>query len=340
MKTIFVVDDSDTNLVKVEEALEEKYQVLTMPSASKMFAFLKKIIPDLILLDIEMPEMNGFEALQILKSNRTYATIPIIFLTGHADVTSEARGFELGAVDFISKPFSALVLLNRIKTYLDIDDIIRERTAQLRQFQNSLVTVLADMVESRDRTTSGHIERTMAYIKILIKAMEEKGVYADELFGWDFDTTISSARLHDIGKITISDIILNKPGKLTNDEFERIKSHSTEGELIIDKMLEQTGEADFLVNAKLFAGFHHEHWDGSGYPHSLKGTEIPLQGRIMALVDVYDALASQRPYKEALTEDEVTDIIKEESGKYFDPKIVEVFLQVKDLFKEIAVSLR
>jgi len=339
MKTIFVVDDSDTNLVKAEEALEERYRVMTMQSAAKMFAFLERLIPDLILLDIEMPEMDGFEALRQLKSKRLYASIPVMFLTGYAGVAIEARGFELGIVDFITKPFSAPVLLNRIKTHLDIDDIIRERTSQLRLLQNSLVSVLADMVESRDKTTGGHIERTMAYIRILIKAMEDKDVYAEELHTWDFETTISSARLHDVGKIAVSDVILNKSGKLSSEEFEKIKSHSMEGERIIDKMLEQTGEVDFLYNAKLFAGFHHEHWDGTGYPRGLKGTEIPLQGRIMALVDVYDALVSERPYKKALMNDEVTNIILAESGKYFDPKIVEVFSHVQDLFREVAISL-
>ncbi|WP_461247963.1 response regulator, partial [Treponema sp. R6D11] len=149
MKTIFVVDDSDTNLTMAESALEDQYRVMTMPSAASMFAFLNKVVPDLILLDIEMPDMNGFEALEKLKSKAQYSEIPIMFLTGRTDADVEARGFEMGAVDFVIKPFSAPVLLNRIKTHLDIDQVIRERTEQLHRLQNNIVSVLADMVENR-----------------------------------------------------------------------------------------------------------------------------------------------------------------------------------------------
>jgi putative two-component system response regulator len=304
-----------------------------------MFSFLEKIRPDLILLDIEMPEISGIEALQRLKSNYLYADIPVIFLTGRVEADIEAFGFELGAVDFIPKPFSAPVLLNRVKTHLDIDDLIQERTAQLRRLQNGLVHVLADMVENRDKTTGGHIERTMAYIKILLTAMKERGIYADEIHSWDFDTTISSVRLHDVGKIVITDRILNKAASLTYEEFDEMKTHATEGERIIDKMIKSTGEMEFLHNAKLFAGYHHERWDGSGYRRGLKGAEIPLQGRIMAVVDVYDALISERPYKKALTSEEAIDIIMADRGKYFDPKIVDVFFDVKDLFREVSACL-
>jgi putative two-component system response regulator len=218
-----------------------------------------------------------------------------------------------------------------------MDEIIQERTAQLRRLQNGLVHVLADMVENRDKATGGHIERTMAYIKILLTAMKERGIYADEIQGWDLETTISSVRLHDVGKIVITDKILNKTGRLTYDEFDEMKTHAEEGERIIDKMIESTGEVEFLRNAKLFAGYHHERWDGSGYPRGLKGAEIPLQGRIMAIVDVYDALVSERPYKKALTSEAAIDIIMEDRGKYFDPKIVDVFFEVKDLFRKVSV---
>jgi putative two-component system response regulator len=337
MKTIFVVDDSDTNLAKAEEALEDRYRVMTMQSASRMFAFLEKLAPDMILLDIEMPEMNGLEALQQLKSNTLYTDIPVIFLTAHTDAEIEARGFELGAIDFISKPFSIPVLLNRIKTHLEIDEIIHERTIQLRRLQNGIVSVLADLVENRDKATGGHIERTTAYVKILIHEMQEQGVYADEIRNWDFDTTVSSARLHDVGKIVISDVVLNKPGKLTEEEYSKVKTHAMEGERIVDQIAASTGEVEFLLNAKLFAGYHHERWDGAGYPRGLKGTEIPLQGRVMAIVDVYDALVSERPYKEAFSDEQVLSIIKDDAGKHFDPIIAKVFLDIIDKIKGLAV---
>jgi putative two-component system response regulator len=339
MRTIFAVDDNDTNLSTAKKALEGRYRVLTMPSAAKMFALLEKIVPNLILLDIEMPEMDGFEALLSLKSNPLYAGIPVIFLTSYADDALQARGFELGVVDFIVKPFSTPVLLNRLKLHLHIDELIRERTAQIGQLQNGIMTVLADVVEERDKETGGHNDRTAAYIKILIKAMEERGVYVDEIRGWNLDMVVSSARLHDVGKIHILDTVLNKPGKLDSEEYETMKFHTTEGARIIDRIIKQTGEEEFLYNAKLFAECHHEHWDGTGYPRGLAGTEIPLQGRIMAIADVYDALVSWRPYKEAFTDEEAVNVITAKAGSQFDPEIVKVFLEMKDQFKAVREAL-
>jgi len=339
MKTIFVVDDSDTNLSMAESALEEFYRVMTVPSAEKMFELLDKITPDLILLDIEMPQIDGFEALKRLKSLDIWSHIPVMFLTGRTDEDVEVHGFEMGAVDFITKPFSAPVLLNRIKTHLDIDEIIRERTAQLYHLQNSIVSVLANMVENRDKGTGGHIERTSAYIKILIDAMKTQGVYIDEIRDWDVEKIISSARMHDLGKISITDIIMNKPDKLTAEEYEMMKTHAIEGERIIDEIILSTGEGEFLRNARLFAGSHHERWDGNGYPRGLKENEIPLQGRIMAIVDVYDALVSERPYKKAFPDEDAVKIIMENAGTHYDPKIAEVFFQVKDQFKTVKADV-
>jgi len=344
-KTIFVVDDNDTNLSMAKEALKEQYRVMTLPSAAKMFALIEKVTPDLILLDIEMPEIDGFEALQRLKNDASQVDIPVIFLTSMTDASVEVRGFQLGVVDFITKPFSAPVLLNRIKTHLHIDELIRERTTKLQQrteqlqrLQNGIVFVLADMVENRDKSTGGHIERTTKYIKILIHRMMARCVYADEIAEIDLDLFVSSARLHDVGKISISDTILNKPDRLTEEEFTTMKTHTTEGERIIDQIDSRTGDEAFLHNAKLFAGYHHERWDGKGYPYGLKGTNIPLQGRIMAFVDVYDALISTRPYKKAFTHEEAINIIMENAGKQFDPLIAEVFYEVREQFKAVQLT--
>jgi len=344
-KTIFVVDDNDTNLTMAKEALKDNYRVMTLPSAAKMFALLEKIKPDLILLDIEMPEMDGFEALNLLKDNAAQMDIPVIFLTSMTDASIEVRGFQLGVVDFITKPFSTPVLQNRIKTHLDIDELIRERTKQLQQrteqlqnLQNALVFVLADMVENRDHGTGGHVERTTAYIKILIDEIIARGVYADEISEMDLDLLVSSARLHDVGKITISDNILNKPGRLTDEEFSVMKTHTSEGERIINQIVSRTDNVEFLQNAKLFTGYHHERWDGKGYPYGLEGTDIPLQGRIMAVVDVYDALISERPYKKPFTHDETIEIIMENAGKQFDPLIADLFYEVRDQFKAVKLN--
>jgi putative two-component system response regulator len=337
-KTVYVVDDNDTNLSVAREALREQYRVMTLPSAAKMFSLLEKVKPDLILLDIEMPEMDGFEAIQRLKNHDSHADIPVIFLTSMTDATTEVRGFQLGVVDFITKPFSAPVLLNRIKTHLHIDEIIRERTAQIQQLKNAIVFSFADIVEKRDHETGGHVERTSDYIEILANAMLARGMYAEELRDIDLDSLISSARLHDVGKIAIPDSILNKPGRLSTDEFEAMKSHSAEGEEIIKQMASRTDDNGFLRNARLFAGYHHERWDGTGYPYGLQGDKIPLQGRIMAIVDVYDALVSERPYKKAFTEDEAIRIIMDGAGKQFDPFIADLFLEVRDQFSAVKQS--
>jgi len=336
---IFVVDDSDTSLIVADIALSHEYKVVGLSSAAKMFEALIKYTPDLILLDIEMPEMNGIEAIQRLKSNDSYADIPVIFLSGVSDAVVEAQGIELGAVDFIMKPFTEPVLLNRIKKHLDIDELVRDRTRQLAlrteqlsrrseellRLQNGIVYTLADLVESRDANTGGHIERTTRYIRIMIEEMMERGVYSDEIKGWDIDSVASSARLHDIGKISIPDSILNKPDKLTEEEFEVIKTHPDVGVKMIEQMTKQTGDAVFLKNAKIITAFHHEKWNGSGYPKGLKGTDIPLHGRMMAIVDVYDALVAVRPYKKAFSHEKALDIIMENSGIHFDPQIAEVF---------------
>ena len=272
-KAVFVVDDNDTTLTLVAKTLEKQFKVITLPSAVKMFSMLEKIMPSLVLLDVEMPVINGFEAIKRLKANDLFSEIPVIFLTGLEDSASEAYGIELGAVDFISKPFSETVLMNRVKNHLSLDDLIRDRTEQLRLrteqlflLHNNIVFTLADLVESRDTNTGGHIDRTTAYLKILTDALLLREIYIEEMRTWNVEAFISSARLHDLGKVWVPDSILNKPGKLTEEEFEIMKSHPLEGERLIDQMISRTGDSEFLQNAKLSAAYHHERWDGSGYP--------------------------------------------------------------------------
>jgi len=342
-KIIFVVDNTEANLFMANEMLKSEYTVTTMPSASVMFTLLKTERPDLILMDIEMPEMDGFEALKLLKENAIYADIPVILVTGIIDAVSQVRGFELGAADFLTKPFSEPLLLNRIKTYLNISELIKERTSKLKErtielqnLQNNIVYVVADMIENRDKETGGHIERTTKYIKILIDSMIARGVYIRELNKMDLETLCSSSRLHDVGKSVIPDAVLNKPGKLTNEEFEIMKTHAIEGERIIDRIIARTGSNIELLNyAKLFAGSHHERWDGKGYPRGLDRMNIPIQGRMMAIVDVYDALISERPYKKPFTSEEAAKIIMDSTGEMFDPLIAETFFEIRDQFDAV-----
>jgi putative two-component system response regulator len=197
---------------------------------------------------------------------------------------------------------------------------------------------MANLVENRDKVTGGHIDRTQKYLSIIVNGLLGDGIYTDEISHWNLDMLLPSAQLHDVGKITVSDIILNKPGKLTDEEFNLIQLHCMEGERIINEMIDKAEEDGFLIHAKKFAGYHHEKWDGTGYPRKLCGENIPLEGRIMAIADVYDALVSERPYKKPFTHERAVEIIQKDSGTHFDPKIVETFLRVQDDFWVESVS--
>jgi len=338
MKTIFIVDDSESNRIVAKTALDDVYTTYALPSAARMFKLLEKIKPDLILLDIEMPEMGGFEALSILKLDDNLRNIPVVFLTAKNDEESEIRGFETGAIDFINKPFSPPVLIKRIETHIEIDKIVKQSLHSVLKAYNAIISNIADMVESRDESTGGHIARTQKYLLILVEEMLKNGIYADEASSWDLDILIPSAQLHDVGKIKISDVILNKPDKYTDEEFELIKRHCVDGELIIEKIINDAEDDRFLIHAKRFAATHHEKWDGTGYPNGLSGENIPLEGRIMAIADVYDALVSERPYKMPFSHERAVKIILDGKGNHFDPTLIDLFEQIQNRFEKVATE--
>ena len=339
MKTIFIVDDSDTNLMTAKAALDGVYKSYALPSAARMFKLAEKIMPDLILLDVDMPEMDGFEAMRVLKQDCRLRSVPVVFLTARQDTEAEIRGFDLGALDFINKPFSPPVLRKRIETHIEVDKLIKTSQQALRDVHNATISVIADVVESRDKVTGGHIERTQVYLAILVDELIRTGIYADEISTWNLNLLLPSAQLHDVGKISISDVILNKPGKLTDEEFEAIKGHAAEGERIIDRIISKTKDDGFLLFAKNFAGYHHEKWNGTGYPRGLAGGAIPLEGRLMAVADVYDALVSERPYKKPFTHEQAVEIIKKDSGTHFDPAIVDAFMNVAGDFYKASLDI-
>jgi putative two-component system response regulator len=326
------VDDNNTNLLAAKMALGDTYRSFALPSAAKMLKLIDKIMPDLILLDVDMPEMDGFEAMEALQNDKRSAGVPVIFLTAKNDAASEIRGFEMGALDFISKPFSAPILLKRIEHHLNTDQLVKESRQAVRDIHNATISVIADVVESRDKVTGGHIERTQMYLELLVNELLRTGRFSAEMSQWDLDVLLPSAQLHDVGKINVSDTILNKPGKLTDEEFSEIMRHPAEGERIVEKIMRKTKDDGFLRHAKLFAGYHHEKWNGTGYPRGLSGGDIPLEGRLMAVADVYDALVTERPYKEALPHETAVEIIKEGGGTHFDPQIVDAFLAVSEDF--------
>ena len=344
---IIIVDDDITNLTVGANSLAGRYNVLTAPSGQKLFALLKKVKPALILLDIEMPEMNGYEVIKLLKNSEKTAHIPVIFLTAQIDPQSEVKGLHLGAVDYITKPFSRELLLQRVGLHIQFEKQKRElanynltlesevdkKTRTVLELQNTILKTVAELVECRDSITGGHIERTQHYLRLLVGFLLEHNVYTEELSSWGIDLFIMSSQLHDVGKISIKDSILMKPDKLTHEEFEIMKKHVLFGADIIRKIERSTTDNEFLLYAEILVGNHHEKWNGTGYPYGLKGEKIPLQGRLMALVDVYDALTNTRPYKKAFTHEESVEIIKKERGLHFDPSIVDVFLAHEQEFK-------
>ena len=349
-KKIVAVDDNLTNLTTLKNILKPLYEVFPVSSAAKMLEMLGHITADLILLDVEMPELDGYDAIRLLKNDRAYKDIPVIFVTAMNGAQSELEGLMLGAVDYIYKPFNAPLLLRRIETHLSLADKKKElqdlnaiiqkklivKIGEVFDLQTSILNIVAGMVESRDDITGGHIHRIQKYLKCLIDGLIDANEYSEELCSWNMDFVLPSSQLHDVGKIAISDTILNKPGKLTDEEYEIMKTHAKIGKDAICKMEETTPDSGFLRHAKNFAGTHHEKWDGSGYPDGLEGNNIPLEGRLMAIADVYDALVSARSYKEAFPTEKAADIIRSSKGTHFDPKLVDAFNTVAGEFANIA----
>jgi len=356
-----LVDDNITNLTVGNNILKQDYNIMTLNSAERLFQVLNKITPDLILLDIEMPEMNGFEAIKILKEKNEFKDIPVIFLTAKIDADSELEGLTLGAIDYIGKPFSPPLLLKRLELHLlllsqkkelsnqqrelmkfneNLQQMVDEKTETVVELKNAILSTMAELVDRRDSNTGGHIERTQRYLSILLDALLKNSEYAKEVLDWDNDLLLQSAQLHDIGKIAIDDKILRKPGKLTPDEYDVIKQHTKIGVTIVEGIEKKSSQQDFLVQAKILAATHHEKWDGSGYHKGLAGEEIPLQGRLMAIADVYDALVSDRPYRAAMTHERAVEIIVSDKGIRFDPTLIDIFVGVSDEFEKLSTQFR
>jgi len=351
-----MVDDNITNLNMGKSMISTFYQVIPASSAAAMFKILKGVTPDLILLDIEMPEMNGYEAIKKLKSDEYRKDIPVIFLTSNDDPYSEVEGFDLGAADYVTKPFSAPILLKRIekelmfreqkKELLETQEELRDhldnlvtlvqiKADEVSRMQNAVFETVIDLVEFRDKYTGGHVARTQRYLKAMLTEMLKEGVYADIISGWDRVTILTAAKLYDIGKIAVPDNLLGKTAKFTEDEFENMKSHVAAGVDAIERIIKKMGNEDFFDHAVRLAGTHHENWDGSGYPIGLRGNNIPLEGRLIAITGAYDALISERHHKHAMSHEKACEIINDGAGKQFDPALVGIFNNIKDQFKQI-----
>lgn len=327
--TILIVDDVPDNITVLSNILAG-YSLKAANNGAKALEIASRFRPDIILLDIMMPEMDGYTVCMRLKRDLHTKNIPVIFVTAMDDVTDEARGFELGAVDYITKPVSPPVVRARVKTHLNLYDqnralehLVHERTKALNKSRLEIIHRLGLAAEYKDNETGMHVIRMSYYCKVMATAI---GMSKEEA-----ELILHASPMHDIGKIGIPDNILRKAGKLTAQERAIMEKHTEIGARII-------GEHDspLLDMARTVALTHHERWDGTGYPHGLKGEEIPLSGRIAAVADVFDALVSKRPYKKAWPFEKAVAVIKEESGKHFDPGLVKVFLANLDEIIELA----
>ena len=364
-QTILIVDDTPQNLTILGELLQPHYRVRAANSGERALrAASLQPRPDLILLDVMMPEMDGYAVMQHLHGDAATSNIPVIFVTAMHDAESEEHGLELGAVDYITKPINPAIVLARVRTHLELkhardrlavenewlESEVARRMSENLLIQDLSVRALACLSEARDNETGLHIVRTQTYVELLARHLENHDRFRDALAGEHLGRIVKAAPLHDVGKVGVPDSILLKPGRLTPEEFEIMKSHAMIGADAINKAMAQAIAAcadaeaaeravkafDFLEVAKEIAAGHHEKWDGSGYPAGLAGDAIPVSARLMALADVFDALMTRRVYKPAFDIDETTRIINEGRGKHFDPDVVDAFQACLEQFADIA----
>jgi len=338
---VLVVDDEPTNLKLLEQALQDEHQLSFSINGQKALEVARKVHPDLILLDIMMPEMDGYETCRQLKADSRTAGIPVIFVTTLGEVRDEQQGFEAGGVDYITKPVSPLIVQARVRTHLSLydqnrvlEDKVRQRTGQLRQAFQKIEVYALDSIyrltraaEFKDEDTGAHIQRMSHYSAAVARrlGLNERVIRS----------ILYAAPMHDVGKIGIPDRILLKPAKLDAEEWGIMKQHTLIGGEIL-----QGATAGYLRLGEVIARTHHEKWDGSGYPKGLKGKAIPLAGRIVAIADVFDALTSKRPYKRPFSVPESHDIIREGRGTHFDPAVVDAFFAITDEILEIKETYR
>ena len=354
LPTVLVVDDTPDNLAFMSELLGTQYRIKVASSGARALkAALAEPVPDLVLLDIMMPDMDGYEVCRLLKAGAATRDIPVIFLTARADTEDERRGFALGAVDYVTKPVSPPILLARVQTHLALKataDFLRDksaylerevalRTLEVQAIQDVTMVALASLAETRDAETGNHIRRTQLYVKALAERLRSHPRFEAIMSNHMIDLLYKSAPLHDIGKIGVSDLVLLKPGRLTDEEFECAKAHAGLGSKAIESAERRLGmRVRFLSVAKEMARSHHERWDGAGYPDGLAGDAIPMPARLMAVADVYDAVCSARVYKAAGTHEQAGIVIVKGRGTQFDPDVVDAFIDIAGEFQAIALK--
>lgn len=340
---LLIVDDTQSNLEVLLGILADDYDVRVALDGEKALRLVTRVQPHLILLDVMMPVMDGYEVCRRIRAMEDMRDIPILFLTARTDDDSETAGLSLGAVDYIIKPFNPEVIKFRIRNQLEfkqqrdllkkhrdqLAELVDERTRELRRTLHVMLASLGALAEYRDNETGGHIRRTQHLVRMLATSLATKGQWSLILSESMIDHLTTAAPLHDIGKVGIQDHILRKPGKLTPEESEAMKCHSMLGYDVLKSATAELNNDPLVIVAADLAKSHHEKWDGSGYPDGLCGNEIPVGGRLMAVADVYDALVSDRVYKKAMPHHEAVRIITEGRGSHFDPEVVDVFLELE-----------
>ena len=340
---ILVVDDTKTNIEVLEGILSDDYDVFVALDGHKALMLTERVKPDLILLDVMMPEMDGYETLRQMRSRNILNDIPVIFLTAKSDSKSEETGLNLGAVDYIGKPFSPDLVKLRIKNQLEykrqrdhLNELVAEKTQDLRNTLKVMLTSLGALAEYRDPETGGHIKRTQYVVQKLAEILMKNPKFAKDIPNQEYvDYFATAAPLHDIGKVGIQDEILRKPGKLTEEERAIMREHATMGYNVLIDAAKGLEDKTMINIAANIAWAHHEYYNGNGYPRKLKGDEIPLCARIMSVADVYDALVSKRPYKEPYPHEVAVQEIINGKGIQFDPDVVDAFTSIADSLPEL-----
>lgn len=346
MQKVLIVDDTPENIQVLMETLKDEYRIVAAINGEKALQLANADpMPDIILLDIMMPGMDGYEVCKRLKADEKTVAIPVIFVTAMTQEENEQKGLDLGAADYITKPFQPGLVKARVRNHLELkrhrdhlEALVLERTRELQMTQEVTIESMGALAEYRDPETGGHIKRTQNYVRLLAEHLKNHPKFKAVLDDETADLLYKSAPLHDIGKVGIPDIILLKPGRLTDEEFEEMKKHTLMGRNAIRASSKRLGDNSFLRIAVEIAYTHQEKYDGSGYPQGLKKEEIPVSGRLMAIADVYDALISKRVYKPPFSHSKAVSIIKEGKGRHFDPDMVDAFLEIQEAFRKVALD--